>query len=120
MNNSSATAASADHLLTPGTWLAMVPRDQTIKIVEFLNLASAGLGYVRDRILIGVDADDQQPSPGHPRADTIADTAHLALDDLVQLRGLVASTIRAVAAAAISGGADPETVMKWAREDEST
>lgn len=110
-------ADSADHLLTPGTWLSAVPRDQTINIIEFLNLASAGLEYVKNRILLGVDADEQQPSPGHPRADIVDATAHLVLQDLVELRGLMGTTIQAVADAAISGGAGVEAVMTWACVD---
>jgi hypothetical protein len=95
---------------------ATIPRDRTIAIVEFINLAIAGLGSVRDRILIGVDADGHEPLPGHPRADTVADTAQLALDDLIQLRRVVATAIHAVAAT-ISGGVERETVMKWAYYD---
>ena len=118
MSSSSATA-SADHLLTPGTWLAAVPHEQTMTIVESLNLAGAGLEYVKNRILLGVDADDQQPSPEHPRVDAVDDTAHRVLGDLIELRGLMDTTIQAVAAAAISGGADRDAVMKWARGDDS-
>jgi hypothetical protein len=104
---------SDDYLLTPGTWLAAVPRDRTIDIVYRLNLVIAGMGYVQDRLLVG-EADGQQPCPERPRADTVADTAQLALEDLILLRDITATTIHAVAAAAITGGADRATVMKWA------
>jgi hypothetical protein len=117
MNTRDPRASGDNHLMTPGTWLAEVSRDRTINIVERLNLLIAGIGRVRDRILIGVDTDGKQPCPDRPRADGVADTAELALEDLVLLRDITAATIHAVAAAAITGGADQDAVMKWAHYD---
>ena len=105
------------YLLSPGTWLAEVPRDRTLNIVRRLNLVIAGLGHVRDRILLGVDAAGDQPEPGRPRADSVSDTTKLALEDLVLLRDITTTTIHAVAAAAIGSGGDRATVLKWAHYD---
>lgn len=109
--------SGSGHLLTPGTWLAEVSRDRTLNIVKRLNLVSAGLGHVRDRLLLGVDADGQEPTPSRPRADTVSDTTKLALDDLILLRDITTTTIHAVAAAAIDSGQDREVVLNWAKYD---
>lgn len=105
------------HLTTPGTWLAEVPSDQTTTIAGLLNIAAAGAGYVRDRILIGVDADGQEPEPSRPRADDVAATAQLALADLIELRTVITGSIHAVAAAAIATGIDRNVVTEWSQYD---
>lgn len=110
-------ASQGNSLMTPGTWLAEVPRDRTLDIVQQLNLIRAGMGHVRDRILVGNDANGEEPTPGHPRVDTVSATAKVALNDLILLRDITATTIHAVAAAAIGSGADPDTVLKWAHYD---
>lgn len=114
---SRSAASDGNSLMTPGTWLAEVPRDRTLNIVKRLNLVRAGMGHVRNRILLGNDAAGAEPTPGRPRVDTVSETAKLALEDLILLRDIMSTTIHAVAAAAISSGADRDTVLKWAHYD---
>lgn len=108
------SSAESDYLTTPGTWLAEVSPDRTRNLADRLNLMVAGLESVKNQILIGVDSEGNQPRPGSPRADVVEGTAFQALEDLVLLRRLVAETIHAVAAAAISGGGDRTSVLAWA------
>jgi len=110
-------ASDGNSLMTPGTWLAEVPRDRTLNIIKRLNLVRAGMSHVRNRILLGNDATGAEPTPGRPRVDTMAETAKLALEDLILLCDIMSTTIHAVAAAAIGSGEDPDTVLKWAHYD---
>lgn len=104
-------------LLIPGTWLGDVPRVLTLNVASRINLLIGGLNRVRNHILIGVDADGNEPEPGRPRADTTAETAKAALDDLITLRDIISTTIHAVAAAAITAGVDSDTATAWAHYD---
>lgn len=106
-----------EHLMIPGTWLADVPREMTLEGVDRINLLIRGLSTVRNRILIGVDSDGNEPSPGRPRADVTAETARQALEDLILLRDITSTTIHTVAAAAIAGGVDRNNVVAWAHYD---
>lgn len=106
-----------EHLIIPGTWLADVPREMTLEGVDRINLLIRGLSTVRNRILIGVDSDGNEPSPGRPRADVTAETARQALEDLILLRDITSTTIHTVAAAAIAGGVDRKSAVAWAHYD---
>lgn len=108
------TVQGADHLLVPWTWLAEVPRELTIEVVDRINLLIGGLNSVRNRMLLGVDSDGNEPSPDHPRSDITAETAKQALDDLVLLRDITSTTIHALAAAAIAGGVERDNTVSWA------
>ncbi|MEX7469034.1 hypothetical protein AB4Z39_04905 [Mycobacterium adipatum] len=108
------TTPGVDHLLVPGTWLADVPRELTLEVVDRINLLIGGMNTVRNRMLLGVDSDGNEPSPGHPRSDVTAETTRRALEDLILLRDITSTTIHAVAAAAIEGGVDRNNVETWA------
>lgn len=108
---------SVDHLIVPGTWLADVPRGLTLEVGSRINLLISGLNAVRNGMLLGIDSDGNEPSPGHPRSDITAETAKLALNDLILLRDITSTTIHAVAAAAIAGGIERDTAVRWAHYD---
>lgn len=108
------TTPGVEHLLVPGTWLADVPREMTLEVVDRINLLIGGLNTVRNRILLGGDEDGNEPSPGRPRTDVTGATTRQALEDLILLRDITSTTIHAVAAAAISGGVDRENAVSWA------
>lgn len=74
------TTPGVDHLLVPGTWLADVPRELTLEVVDRINLLIGGMNTVRNRMLLGVDSDGNEPSPGHPRSDVTAETTRRALE----------------------------------------
>ncbi|MBV8350195.1 MAG: hypothetical protein JOZ49_22590 [Mycolicibacterium sp.] len=93
------------------------PRALTLEIAYRLNLLISGLQSVRNQILIGVDANGNEPVPGHPRLDTTAHTTRTALEDLITLRDITSTTIHAVAAAAIAAGIDRYTATTWAHYD---
>ncbi|MCV7024381.1 MULTISPECIES: hypothetical protein [Mycolicibacterium] len=108
------TTPGVDHLLVPGTWLADVPRELTLEVVDRINLLIGGMNTVRNRMLLGVDSDGNEPSPGRPRSDATAETTRRALEDLILLRDITSTTIHAVAAAAIEGGVERNDVETWA------
>jgi hypothetical protein len=98
----------------PGTWLADVDRDVTVHIVNLINLAVPGLEFVKNRILIGVDADGDYPEQMADRVDDVRDSAREALRDLVVVRDLIALITATIAAVAIGAGSPFEEVCDWA------
>src|ERR1700756_1553773 len=117
VSTTSNSGAGEHPLLTAGTWLADVPRAMTLDIAYRLNLLISGLQSVRNHMLIGVDANGDEPAPGHNRADTTAHTARTALEDLITLPDITSTTTHAVAAAAIAAGIDRYTATTWAHYD---
>lgn len=110
-------AKRADHggnyLAAAGTWLAEVPRDYTLAVVERINLAIRGLEHSRDQVLIGEAENGEEPSPDRPRADSVAATARRAIEDLAQVRDFVLSATYMVASAAESAGVETEVTSEW-------
>jgi hypothetical protein len=98
----------------PGTWLADVDRDVTVHLVNLINIAVPGLDFVKNRILIGADADGDYPEKVEDRVDDVRDTAREALRDLVVIRDLVALITATVAAVAIEAGSSFGEVCDWA------
>ena len=102
----------------PGTWLADVDRDQTLHIINLINLAVTGLDVVRNRILVGVDVAGDEPERIEDRVDYVRDAARESLRDLATVRDLIALATATIASAAVDTGAPYEDVCDWAAAED--
>jgi hypothetical protein len=93
------TDGAGDQIAPLGTWLADVPRDATLEIVELMNLGIRALEYARDTMLFGRRENDHQPLPGQSRIDATAQTAQRVIETVDDVERVTAAIPPGVSAA---------------------